>query len=223
MKVFWDGPGLEVSEGDEVQISRGIKGEGHVRAHVLLNRTSGATFKKQAGGASMAGTAEDLEPPICGYARNVLDHAGGTFFTLEEKPPPIIPSIFRECSRFLDRRLVEKCADTNYRETAANALSVLEDTIRAKLGVDRSYSGSKLIDYAFHPVGGTLVLGQTEDETQFLYLMFEGLVDFLRNPPEHRSTEDSEDRSIEAFEIVCMVDLLIRIIGKAQLRENEPY
>ena len=223
MKVFWDGPGLQVSEGDEVEISRGIKGEGHVRAHVLLNRTSGATFKREAGGASMAGPPEDLEPPICGYARNVLDHAGGTFFTLEEKPPPIIPGIFRECSRFLDRRLAEHCRDRNYRETAANALSVLEDTIRERLEIDRSYSGSKLIDYAFHPVTGRLILGETEDESQFLYLMFEGLVDFLRSPPEQRSTEDSEDRSIEAFEIVCMVDLLIRTIGKAQLRENGLY
>jgi len=220
VKVFWDGPGLEVSEGDDVEITRGIKGEGHVRASVLRDRTSGATFKRQAGGASMAGTAEDLEPPICGYARNVLDHAGGTFFALEEKPPLIIPGIFKECSRFLDRRLVERCNDREYDEVFANALSVLEETIRAKLGVDLSYSGSKLIDYAFNPVSGRLILGETDDEGQFLYLLFEGLVDFLRSPPEHPSNEESEERSVEAFEVVCMVDLLIRVIGKARLREN---
>ena len=220
MKVFWDGPGLEVSEGDEVEISRGTKGEGHVRAHVLLNRTSGATFKRQAGGASMAGTTEDLKPPICGYARNVLDHAGGTFFALEEKPPPIIPGIFRESSRFLDRRLMERCKDKDYHEVFANALSVLEDSIRARLGVDQGYSGSKLIDYAFNPVDGRLILGDAEDEGQSLYLMFEGLIDFLRNPPEHRSAGESEEASIEAFEVICMVDLLIRTISKARLRET---
>ena len=221
MKVFWDGPGLEVSEGDEVEIIRGIKGEGHVRAAVLRNRTSGATFKRKTEGASVTGVSEDLEPPICGYARNVLAHAGGTFITLEEKPPPIIPGIFKQCSRFLDRQLVERCRDKDYHEVFVNALSVLEDNIRVRLGADVSYSGSKLIDYAFHPVSGRLILGKTEDERQYLYLLFEGLVDFLRNPPEHGSNEESEERSIEGFEVVCTVDLLIRMIGKAQLREAD--
>ena len=223
MKVFWDGPGLEVSEGDEVEIVSGVRGEGHVRASVLRNRTSRATFKRKAEGASVTGVSDDLEPPICGYARNVLVHDGGTFFALEEKPPPIIPGVFRECSRFLDRRLVERCKDKYYHEVLANALSVLEDAIRERLGVDTSYSGSKLIDYAFNPVSGKFILGETDDEGQFLYLLFEGLVDFLRSSPEHPSNEESEGRSIEAFEVVCTVDLLIRTIGKAQLRETQTY
>jgi hypothetical protein len=220
VKVFWDGPDLEVSEGDEVEIISGMKGEGHVRASVLRNRTSGATFKQQAEGASVAGVSENPEPPICGYARNVLVHTGGTFFTLEEKPPPIIPGIFRECSKFLDRRLVERCKDRDYHQVFANALSVLEDAIRVRLGVGPSYSGSKLINYAFNPVDGKLILGETEDERQSLYLVFEGLADFLRDPPKHHSAEESDERRIEAFEVVCMVDLLIRMIGKARLRDN---
>ena len=219
MKVFWDGPGLEVSEGDDVEITRGIRGEGHVRASVLRDRTSGATFRRPAAEASALGIPEDLNPPICGYARNVLTHTGGTFFTLEEKPPPVIPGVFKESSRFLDRRLVERCRDRGYDEVVANALSVLEDAIRERLGVDPSYSGSKLIDHAFHPVSGRLILGDTEDESQSLYLMFEGLADFLRNPPEQQPNEESEDTNIEAFEVVCMTDLLIRTIGKARLRE----
>jgi hypothetical protein len=157
VKVSWDGPGLQVSEGDEAKVSRrGIKGEGHVRAHVLRNRTSGATFKRQAEGASTARNPADLEPPICGYARNVLVHARGTFFTLEETAP-IIPSIFRQCSRFLDRRLVERCRDRDYHEVLVNALSVLEDTIRVRLGVEARYSGSKLTCCAFNPAEALLM------------------------------------------------------------------
>jgi hypothetical protein len=220
VKVFWDGPGLEVSEGDDVEITRGIKGEGHVRASVLRDRTSGATFRRPADEVSAPSLSEDLNPPICGYARNVLTHTGGTFFTLEEKPPPVIPGVFKECSRFLDRRLVERCKIRSYDEVVANALSVLEDAIRGRLGVDPSYSASKLLDHAFHPVSGRLILGDTEDESQSLYLMFEGLADFLRNPPEHQPNEESEDRNIEAFEVVCMTDLLIRTISKARLRET---
>jgi hypothetical protein len=220
VKIFWDGPGLEVSEGDEVEILSGIRGEDHVRATVIRNRTRGAVFNTQADRSSMVDVVQDISPPLRGYARNVLAHSQGTFFMLEEKAPPIIPAIFQASSKFLDRRLVERCKDKSYRETLANALSVLEEAIRAMLGVDLSYSGPQLIEFAFHPTNGKLTLGETEGERQSLYLVFKGFASFLGVPQEHGSTEESDERSIEAYEVVCMADLLIRTIANAQLRET---
>jgi uncharacterized protein (TIGR02391 family) len=88
--------------------------------------------------------------------------------------------------------------------------------IRAKIGVDPSYSGKTLIDYAFNPNTGKLMLGKTKSEREALYLIFRGALGFLRNPPSHHITED--ESNIETLEIICMVDLLLRIVDKSKLR-----
>jgi hypothetical protein len=223
MKVFWDGPGLEVSEGDEVEIISGIRGEDHVRASVIRNRTRGTMFNIQTDLSIFGGTVQSISPPLRGFARSILVHSQGTFFLLEEKAPPIIPAIFQASTKFLDPKLVERCRDKGYNDVLTNALSVLEEAIRARLGVDSSYAGQQLIDYAFHPTGGKLMLGETENERQLLYLVFKGLVNFLGNPQKSSSPEESDERSIEAYEITCMTDLLMRIIGKAQPRTVEEH
>jgi hypothetical protein len=74
-----------------------------------------------------------------------------------------------------------------------------------------------LIDYAFNPDTGKLTLGETKSEREAFYFIFRGALGFLRNPPSHRITEDESNS--EAFEIICMVDLLLRIVDKAELRQ----
>jgi hypothetical protein len=223
MKVFWDELGLEVSEGDEVEIISGIRGEDHVRASVIRNRTRGTMFNIQTDLSVFGGTVQSINPPLRGFARSVLVHSQGTFFMLEEKAPPIIPAIFKASIKFLDPKLVERCKDKGYNDVLTNALSVLEEAIRARLSVDASYAGLQLMDYAFHPTSGKLILGETESERQSLYLVFKGLASFLGNPQKSGLPEESDERSIEAYEIICVTDLLMRIMGKAQLRTVEEY
>lgn len=219
MKVMWDGINLQVFQGDEIEILRGIEYDisyGYeVRATVVRNKTRGITSRSRVEGIMMTKSPHDFQPPIHGYVKNI-EVRENTYFELVEKAPPIISGIIRECAKFIDPKLYERCKDKDYHDVVTNAFTVLEDKIRAKIGVGASYSGIRLIDYAFNPNTGKLTLGETESERESFYLIFRGSLGFLRNPPSHRFTED--ESNIEAFEIICMVDLLLRIVDKAILR-----
>ena len=219
MKVMWDGADLQISEGDEIEILRGIKYDGgydfDIRATTVRNKTRGVTFRSQIEGVMMSKMPSDLEPPLEGYAKNV-EIRTNTYFLLVEKAPPIVSGILRECAKFIDPKLYERCKDKDYHDVVTNAFPILEDRIRAKIGVDPSYSGQGLIDHAFNANTGKLILGETLSERKALHLLFKGALGFLRNPPSHRLTED--ESNIETFEIICMVDLLLRIVDKARLR-----
>jgi hypothetical protein len=88
---------------------------------------------------------------------------------------------------FWQRRLnlssYERCKDKDYQDVVTNAFAVLEDRIRAKIGIDPSYSGKKLVDYAFAAKTGKFTLGETGSEQESLYFLFRGAFGFFRNPP----------------------------------------
>ena len=218
MKVRWSDGNLQVVAGDEIQILRG-KGDresGQILATKLQNITRGTTSTSHLEDILDIQMPHDFVPPIHGYAKNIEMYGEGTIFELEEKAPPIVSGILRDCAKFIDPKLYERCKDKDYHDVVTNAFPILEDRIRGKIGIDSSYSGRKLIDYAFNPNTGKLTLGETASERQAFYFIFQGALGLLRNPPSHRLTED--ESTIEALEIVCMVDLLLRIVDKAKLR-----
>jgi uncharacterized protein (TIGR02391 family) len=163
----------------------------------------------------MSNPPQDITPPIHGYAKNI-EFKGNIYFDLVEKAPPVVAGVIRECSKFIDPTLFERCKDKDYHDVVMNAFTVLEDKIRAKIEVDPSYSGAKLIDYAFNPRDGKLTLGKTKSEHESFYFLFRGSLGFLRNPPAHRFEKDESD--IEGLEIILMVDFLLRLVDKATLR-----
>lgn len=217
MKVTWKGTDLQVFAGDEIEILRGSGelGSEQVTATKIDNKTRGMVIKSM-WDILMYPKPHDFAPPIHGYAKNIEISGNVVSFELEEQAPPIVSGILRECARFIDPKLFDRCKDKDYHDVVTNAFPVLEDRIRAKIGVDPSYYGSKLIDYAFNPNTGKLILGETKSEREAFYFIFRGALGFLRNPPSHRLAED--ESNIEAFEIICMVDLLLRIVDKAKLR-----
>lgn len=219
MKVTWSGkPDLQISAGDEIQILRGFgeRENGQIQATKIRNRTRGTFFKSDVEGILSTRMPHDFDPPILGYAKYIEIRGSEVVFQLEEKALPIVSGILRECARFLDSKLYGRCKDKDYQDVVTNAFAVLEDRIRAKIGIDPSYSGKKLMDYAFAANTGKLTLGETASEREALYFVFRGALGFFRNPPSHRLTED--ESNIESFEIICMVDLLLRIVDKAKLR-----
>lgn len=219
MRVMWDGVDLRVSEDDEVEVLRGIKmNESYdfkVRATLVRNVTRGGKFRSRIEGVTMSQMPYDLDPPIRGYVKN-LEVSGNTYFELEEKASPLIGGIIRECRKFIDPQLFERCKDKDYHDVVTNAFTVLEERIRQKINADPSYTGTRLINHAFHPQNGKLALGETASERESFFFIFRGTLGFLRNPPAHRFTED--ESAIEAFEIICIVDLLLRLVKKASLR-----
>ena len=102
----------------------------------------------------------------------------------------------------------ERCKDKDYQDVVTNAFAVLEDRIRAKIGIDPSYSAKT----------GKLTLEETVSEQESLYFLFRGAFGFFRNPPSHRLIED--ESNIESFEIIHMIDLLVRIVTKRSCEVN---
>lgn len=219
MKVRWHNGHLQVVAGDEIKVlrGRGKRESGQILATQIKNITRGTHFKSSVEGVLRMEMPHDFIPPIHGYAKNIEIDGGVVSFILEEKAPPIVSGIIRECAKFIDPKLYERCKDKDYHDVVTNAFPILEDRIRAKIGVDPSYSGRKLIDHAFNPNTGKLTFGETKSEREAFYFLFQGALGFLRNPPSHRLTEDQGN--IEPFEIICMVDLLLRIVDKAKLRQ----
>lgn len=117
----------------------------------------------------------------------------------------------------LDKQLVERCTHKDYHDTVTNAFALLEDKMRSKLGIGREYSGEELIPLTFNPEKGRLTLGATSAERQGIYLLFRGAFSFLRNPPSHTLSVD-EGRNA-ALKVAYMVDLLIKLVDKADLRD----
>ena len=218
MKVKWSNGNLQVVTGDEIEVLRGI-GEprnGQITATKIHNKTRGTVSTSSIEGAARIRMPHDFKPPIHGYAKNIELQRNAISFDLEKKAPPIVSGILREYAKFIDQKLYERCKDKDYHDVVTNAFPILEDRIRAKIDADPSYSGKKLIDYAFNPNTGKLTLGETKSEREAFYFIFRGAIGFLRNPPSHRFIED--ESNVESFEIICMVDLLLRIMNKAKLR-----
>jgi uncharacterized protein (TIGR02391 family) len=221
MKVRWSDGNFQVFAGDEIEILRG-KGKrenGKILATKIQNITRGTTLISRVERVLDSEMPHDFIPPIHGYARNIEMYGEGAYFEVEEKAPPIVSGILRDCAKFIDPKLYERCKDKDYHDVVTNAFPILEDRIRAKIGVDPSYSGRKLIDYAFNPKTGKLTLGETESERESFYFIFRGALGFLRNPPSHRLTED--ESNVETFEIICMVDLLLKLVERARLRSKQ--
>jgi len=114
----------------------------------------------------------------------------------------------------IDEKLYSRCAGKDYHDVANNAFPILEDRIRELLGVGRQWHGLKLIDYALNPDNGKLSIGDTKPEREGIYLLFRGAVGFLRNLPSH--TMNVTMAKIEAHDLMCFVDLLLKFLEKAK-------
>jgi len=219
IKVSWDGQ-LQISEGDEVEILRGIVNESRIRASVLMNHTRGRRERSDIEGVLMTRGPSDLKPPMRGVAKNIEATRSSTSFDLVESigiVEEIMRQVSREARSFLDPVIVERCLGQRHAEDViTNGFRVLEERIRAKIGVGPEMHGADLITEAFHPQRGKLMFGKTEAEREGLYNLYRGAMLFLRNPPSHRFINEYNDADI--FEITCFVDLLLKLIEKCRLR-----
>jgi hypothetical protein len=224
VKVTWDS-GLQISKGDEIEILRGIvHSESDIRATRLRNITRGRKEVSRMEGILTTVTPEDIEPPIRGIVEGIEAYSNETKFDLIVGLGLIevgLGSLLKEASRFLDTEIVERCI---YKQDAEDILTsafrILEEKIREKIGVSLESHGVDLVAEAFHPETGKLTFGKTKAEREGLFHLFRSSILFLRNPPSHRFIREYSE--FEIFEMVCLVNLLLKILEKSKVRMEQP-
>ncbi len=87
MKIEWPNDNLQVFQGDEIEIIRGIgePTEEEIKATVIRNKTRGK-YSTTIEGYTGTKKTQNYVPPLHGYVKNVVVSVGTTKFDLEEKP-----------------------------------------------------------------------------------------------------------------------------------------
>jgi hypothetical protein len=217
MKITFDGS-LPVSEGDEIEIQWGLddRGSGRIRATRIRNRTKGADAFTMTEAITTYEEPKPYDPPIVGYAKNVVTDRSQVTFVLEEKSSPLLADAIRGLEKFIDRTLYERLRFKDHRGVLTDALALLEERMRERSGADPNASGTDLVDYALDVETGKLIPGETEDEREALYLLFRGATELMREHAAHHLP--GEPANVETLEVICLVDFLLRKIDGARPR-----
>ncbi len=220
--VIWDG-NLQISKGDEIEITKAIEYENKekVRAFRMNNITTGREEISPREGILDIQMPEDINPPIRGSVQEIHAGSGATVFTLAEGSGILevnLVKLIKEIEPRLDKEIVEKCIHKeDVEDVVTSGFRILEERIRTKIGANVSSHGIDLIDEALNPTKGKLVFGETQPEQLGLSLLLRGSFLLFRNPPAHRFVKEYTE--FEVFEIVALVNLLLSILDKCQLRK----
>jgi len=222
IQVTWDA-NLQISKGDEIEITRGIgnRESGNIRASRMRNITTGRDERSHIEGVLMTTMPKDIIPPLRGIVQEIHASSSATVFELVEGIGVLevnLAKLSKEIEPYLDKELVEKCIHKeDVEDVITSGFRILEERIRVKIGASPSCHGVDLIDEAFNPSKGKLVFGKTQTEQLGLFLLFRGSFLLFRNPPSHRFV--GEYTEFEVFEIVTLVNLLLSILDKCQPRK----
>jgi len=207
---------FNVESGDKIEILKARRFPDSLNATSLINISKDITFQNSVIPFVTGSITTEEEINLIGFAREIeIKGSDITKFQLSKTGGGITTKAVKETQKFIDSTLYSRCAGKDYQDVLANAFPILEEKIRKKLGLDPNCIGTKLINHALNPTSGKLILGSTEAEREAIYFLFRGAMGFLRNPPAHRLVEGSD---VEAFEVICLVDLLLRHLKKAKLR-----
>ena len=88
-RIMWDGTNLDLNDGDEIEIRRGIiakKGYNYdIRATLILNLSIVKRFRSSVEGARVPSPPRDFDPPISGYVENIEIAPRKIIFDIVEK------------------------------------------------------------------------------------------------------------------------------------------
>lgn len=108
--------------------------------------------------------------------------------------------------------------DGDYDSAIFNAFKLVEETVRAKAGLDVKDIGVTLMSKALNPTNGRLVIPKclVVAEQEGVHSLFRGAIGFFKNPTSHR-TVNYNDR-MEAIQVIVFAEVLLNILSKAILR-----
>jgi uncharacterized protein (TIGR02391 family) len=205
-----------VESGDEIEIFKVRKFPDALNATSLRNISKDITFQNSVIPFVTGSITTEEEINLIGFAREIeIKGSDITKFQLSKTGGGITSKAVKETQKFIDSTLYSRCAGKDYQDVLANAFPILEEKIRNKLGLGQNCIGTKLINHALNPTSGKLILGDTEAEQEAIYFLFRGAMGYLRNPHAHRLVGGSD---AEAFEVMCLVDLLLRYLKRAKPR-----
>jgi hypothetical protein len=121
-----------------------------------------------------------------------------------------------QLGEIIDQDLRRECFDKSYEDAVTSAFRILEVRMRDRIKADAQSFGTDLVKEAFHPDTGKLVFGATRGEREGVYQTYMSAFLMQRNPPSHRYLKDFAGPEI--VEIVMFVDLLLKILTKAEDR-----
>jgi len=121
---------------------------------------------------------------------------------------------------WIDTELVERCKkswDADEHEIAVFiAFKILETRATSYLGGSKGLHGVKIIDSLLAPESGSLQVSSIKSEQEGIHQTFRGIYLWLRNPSGHRFIHFGD---VQAFEILCFVDLLLSFLHEAHGKE----
>lgn len=202
-----------VFEGEEIKITRGVlTTSSTITALTIENITRGGEYKWHSGGTFPS--EKFLKEPLQGFVQG-LKGRSRVEFQLVERLSPTISQALRTIRPVIDQELYQRTYGKDYDDTAFNAFKVVEERIRNKISNTEGLTGDALITEAFNPITGKLILGDTDNERQSVFLLFKGVNGFFRNPVAHKYIDDED---IAAFELVCLANKLLTLVEKAEFR-----
>jgi len=222
--VAWNGP-LQISKGDEIEITRAIVDErkNKVTAFRIRNKTIGREEISPREGVLDIIMPKDIDPPIKGIVQEVFAGPNGTVFRIAEGIGVLeinLTKLVKEIEPCLDKEIVEKCIHKGeVEDVVTSGFRVLEERMRAKIGANATLHGVDLINEAFNPTSGKLVFGEAQSERDGLFFLFRGSFQLFRNPVSHRFVEEYSE--FEVFEIVTFINLLLNVVDKCKPRSHE--
>jgi uncharacterized protein (TIGR02391 family) len=124
-----------------------------------------------------------------------------------------------------DEELKSRCADiltasSNFDRVINQASQVLEDRIRTKSGLDRSFIGIKLISKALNAdrTKSVLIVSENNEEHEGFCHICRGIMLAFRNPT-HHYLSDSFERE-DALKFTAFIDNLLKILHKCKVISN---
>jgi uncharacterized protein (TIGR02391 family) len=108
----------------------------------------------------------------------------------------------------------------DYEIAALAAMRAVEVAVRAAGGYGNKPLGVDLMNQAFSPENGPLRDVEAEaGERKAMMALFAGAIGAFKNPSSHRVVDF--DDPVEAVEIIQLADLLLRILRRAEARNNK--
>ena len=124
-----------------------------------------------------------------------------------------------------DEELKSRCADiltasSNFDRVINQASQVLEDRIRTKSGLDRSFVGIKLISKALNTdrSKSVLIVSENNEEHEGFCHICRGIMLAFRNPT-HHYLSDSFKRE-DALKFTAFIDNLLKILHKCKIQSE---